>query len=190
MTSYERPNNYLDLEAEILNEILEKFDIENAILFGHSDGGSISLIAASRFPKRIKAVIVEAAHIFVEEITLNGIYEMEEVYKNSDLPQRLKKYHGDRTEMIFLAWTKTWTRSTYKDWNIEHILPAINCPLLFIQGENDEYGSILQVDRTIEQVSGIAEKFILPSIGHTPHKEAPEPVREKTIAFIESLNIS
>lgn len=190
MTSYERPNNYLDLEAEILNEILEKFEIENAILFGHSDGGSISLIAASNFPQRIKAVIVEAAHIFVEEITLNGIYEMEEVYKNTDLPQRLKKYHGDRTEMIFLAWTKTWTRSAYRTWNIEYLLPGISCPLLFIQGEDDEYGSILQVDRTIEQVSGQAEKFILPKVGHTPHKEAPDPVRDKTVAFIESLNFT
>lgn len=190
MSSFERPNNYLDLEAENLNALLEKFEIDQAILFGHSDGGSISLIAASNFPKRIKAVIVEAAHIFVEDITLKGIFDMEEVYNNTDLPQRLKKYHGDRTEMIFAAWTKTWTRDSYRSWNIEYLLPKITCPLLFIQGEDDEYGSLKQVDCTIEKVQVAAEKFILPNVGHSPHKEAAETVLEKSIAFIEKLNLS
>jgi pimeloyl-ACP methyl ester carboxylesterase len=172
MSSYQRPVNYLELEADVLNELLNTLDIDHAILFGHSDGGSIALIAASKYPERIEAVICEAAHIFVEEVTLKGIYKAIEAYKNSDLADRLRKYHGNKTDTIFKAWTEIWTESDYRDWNIEHFLPGIYCPLLFIQGEADEYGTLKQVEKTISGVSGKAEKYIIPNVGHTPHKEA------------------
>ncbi|MDQ6527715.1 alpha/beta hydrolase [Flavobacterium sp. LHD-85] len=184
MPTSARPVNYLELEADVLNTILEKLKIENAILFGHSDGGSIALIAASKYPQRIKMVICEAAHIFVEEITLNGIREAVIAYQNTNLPQRLQKYHGNKTEAIFKAWTETWLRADFRNWNIENLLPKIKSPLLFIQGEKDEYGTLDQVRKTINAISGKAEKCILPNIGHTPHKEAPETVLGKITAFI------
>ena len=184
MLSYERPVNYMELEADILNKVIEQYELENVILFGHSDGGSISLIAASKYPQKIKAVIVEAAHIFVEEITLQGIYDAIKTYNTTNLKERLTKYHGDKVETLFRAWTETWTRSDYRDWNIEYLLSKISCPLLFIQGEKDEYGSLKQVERTIAQVSGQAEQFIIPDVGHTPHKEASEMVLQKVIDFI------
>ncbi|WDF64348.1 alpha/beta fold hydrolase [Flavobacterium sp. KACC 22763] len=184
MPTYVRPLNYLELEADILNTILEKLKIENAILFGHSDGGSIALIAASKYPQRIKMVICEAAHIFAEEITLNGIREAVIAYQNTNLPERLQKYHGNKTETIFKAWTETWLSADFRNWNIENLLHEIKSPLLFIQGEKDEYGTLDQVRKTINAVSGKTEKYIIPNVGHTPHKEAPKTVLDKIAAFM------
>lgn len=184
MAAQLRPTNYLEIEADILNNLLIELEIENAILFGHSDGGSIALIGASKYPTKIKAVIAEAAHIFVEEITLKGIYVAIEKYRTTNLAERLARYHGDKVESLFNAWTKTWTRNDYRDWNIEHFLTSIRCPLLIIQGEADEYGTLAQVKKTIDQVSGKPQKYIIPGIGHTPHKEVPELILERCKDFI------
>ncbi|WP_106916604.1 alpha/beta fold hydrolase [Chryseobacterium aurantiacum] len=184
MSTHERPVNYMELEADVLNDLLVELDIHNAILFGHSDGGTIALITAAKYSDRVEGVICEAGHIFVEEVTLKGVYDAWKAYKTTNLPERLQKYHGDKVEMLFKAWTETWTRDDYRNWNIEYLLKDITCPLLFIQGEADEYGSLDQVEKTVSQVSGSAEKYIIPQIGHTPHKEAPELVLEKATEFI------
>ncbi|WEK71192.1 MAG: alpha/beta hydrolase [Candidatus Chryseobacterium colombiense] len=107
MPTHERPIHYMELEADILNGLLTTLNIDNAILFGHSDGGSIALLTASKYPQNIKAVICEAGHIFVEAVTLKGIYEVMEAYKTTNLPERLAKYHGDKVDTIFKAWTET-----------------------------------------------------------------------------------
>jgi pimeloyl-ACP methyl ester carboxylesterase len=187
MPTYKRPVNYMEQEADVLNDLLTALKIDNAILFGHSDGGTIALLTASKYKQKIKMVICEAAHIYVEDITLKGIYEAIEAYKTTNLPERLQKYHGNNTDMLFKAWTKTWTRSDFRDWNIEHLLPAITCPLLFIQGEADEYATLEQLEKTINAVSGETEKYIIPNIGHTAHKEAPELVLNKTTEFISMI---
>lgn len=187
MPTYERPTNYMELEADILNDLLTTLDMDHAILFGHSDGGTIALLTAGKYPEKVKALIVEAAHIFVEEVTLKGIYDAMQSYKTTNLPERLAKYHGDKVNTIFKAWTETWTRSDYRNWNIEHLLPKITCPLLFIQGEADEYGTLAQVEKTVSQVSGKSEKCIIPNIGHTPHKEAPELTFNAAKGFIQSF---
>ncbi|UII31904.1 alpha/beta hydrolase [Fulvivirga ulvae] len=187
MPTHKRPVNYMELEADVLHDLLITLGIDDAILFGHSDGGTIALLAASKYPKKVKAVICEAAHIFVEDITLQGIYKAMEAYKITNLPIRLEKYHDSKVETLFKAWTKTWTRSDYRDWNIEYCLSGVTCPLLFIQGEADEYGSLQQVEKTINQVSGKSEKYIIPAVGHTPHKEKPEEVLDKTTRFINRL---
>lgn len=187
MSTYVRPNNYLELEADVLNELLTALRIDNTILFGHSDGGTIALLAASKYPEKVKSVIVEAAHIFVEDITLKGIYDAIEAYKTTNLPERLAKYHDNKVETVFRAWVETWTRSDYRNWNIEHFLPGIVCPILFIQGRSDEYGTLAQLETTISKVSGKAEHYIIPNIGHTPHKEAPDTILAKTTEYIRLL---
>lgn len=187
MPTYVRGLDYMEIEAEVLHDLLMMFKIENPILFGHSDGGTIALLSGSKYPDLIKAIIVEAAHIFVEDITLNGIAIALESYQNTNLPQRLAKYHSDKVDTIFRAWSETWTTKAFRDWNIEHFLADIICPLLFIQGSEDEYGTIKQVERTLAQVSGAAEKLIIPNVGHTPHKENPEVVLEKSIEFLKSF---
>ncbi|MFZ4927529.1 alpha/beta fold hydrolase [Chryseobacterium sp. Mn2064] len=184
MPTHERPVNYMELEADILNDLLTELNISKAILFGHSDGGTIALITAAKYPERVNTVICEAGHIFVEEVTLKGVYDAWEAYKTTNLPERLQKYHGDKVETLFRAWTETWTRDDYRSWNIEYLLKNITSPLLFIQGEADEYGTLDQVEKTITQVSGDAEKYIISGVGHTPHKEVPELVLEKVTEFI------
>lgn len=185
--SSDRGNNYLEVEADVLNLLLEKLGIHHVILFGHSDGGSIALIAAAKYPEKIKGVITEGAHIFVEDITLQGIKNAVEAYRTTNLKEKLTKYHGDKTDAVFWAWAKTWLTDEFKTWNIEHFLPNIKCPVLVIQGEKDEYGSLAQVNGIVKQVSGKAERLIIPSIGHTPHKEAEEVVLEKTTQFINQI---
>jgi pimeloyl-ACP methyl ester carboxylesterase len=175
----------MEVEADILNNLLIELNIRDAILFGHSDGGTIALIAASKYPENVKAVICEAGHVFVEDVTLKGVYEAWEACKTSNLSERLKKYHGDKVDMLFKAWTETWTREGFRNWNIEYLLNDITCPLLFIQGGNDEYGTLDQVEKTIGQVSGSTEKYIIPDVGHTPHKEIPELVLNKAVEFIQ-----
>jgi pimeloyl-ACP methyl ester carboxylesterase len=90
-------------------------------------------------------------------------------------------------DTIFKAWTETWTGSDYRDWNIEHFLPFIKCPLLFIQGEADEYGTLNQVEKTISGISGKAEKYIIPDVGHTPHKDAAGLTFNSVKGFINKI---
>jgi len=187
MPTHVRNNDYVELEADVLNRIITEYALSNVILFGHSDGGSIALIAASKYPSKIKAIIVEAAHIFVEDITLKGICEAVEAYATTDLPERLAKYHGTKTDTMVKAWTETWRSPAFRNWNIEHFLKSITAPLLFIQGENDEYGTLNQVKKTISQVSGSAEKAVIPTVGHTPHKEQPDVVLKIAATFINRL---
>ncbi|RMZ58744.1 alpha/beta hydrolase [Chryseobacterium nematophagum] len=187
MPTYLRENNYMELEADVLNDLLETLNIKEAILFGHSDGGTIALITASKYSKKIKAIICEAGHIFVEDITVKGVKNALEAYNTTNLAERLQKYHFDKVSMIVKAWTEIWLSDRFKSWNIEYLLKDITSPLLFIQGEDDEYGTLEQVEKTISQVRGTIEKCILPNIGHTPHKEVPELVLESSAKFINTF---
>lgn len=182
-----RTLQYMEVEADILLELIDVLQIRQPILLGHSDGGSIALIAAGKYSNKIQAVVVEAAHIFVEDITLKGISDAKKSYQTTNLKEKLRKYHGQNVELLFEAWTQTWLSDWFKAWNIEHFLPNIICPLLFIQGTNDEYGTMSQLDKTIAQVSGHAADFILEKIGHTPHKEAPEVTLEAISNWIHRL---
>jgi pimeloyl-ACP methyl ester carboxylesterase len=180
----DRDNDYLEKEADTLVEIIEELDLGRVILFGHSDGGSIALIAAAKYPERISGIITEGAHVLVEEITLLGIRTAKNKFNTTDLKQRLAKYHEDKTQAVFDAWAETWLSDEFRGWNIEHFLPEIKCPALIIQGEDDEYGSAMQVERIAEQVSGKVEVLLLPGVGHTPHKQAADLVLERSAKFI------
>lgn len=182
-----RENDYMEWEADILNDLLAFWNIDKAILFGHSDGGSIALLTAAKYPEKILGIITEGAHIFVEEVTLNGIREAIDLYKTTDLKSKLQKYHFDNTEEMFWAWAGTWTSEVFKVWNMEHFLPSIQCPSLIIQGQDDEYGTLDQVEGITKQVSGPTSKFVMPDVKHTPHKEAPELVLGKAFEFISQL---
>lgn len=180
----DRHLNYMELEADKLIELLDKWGLEQAILFGHSDGGSIAIIAAGKYPDRIRAIITEGAHVFVEPITLKGIEEAIDLYAQTDLRVKLAKYHGNKTQKMFDAWSKTWTQPFFKDWNIESFVRTMKCPSLVIQGENDEYGSLAQVNSISEQSGGIVTTLILPDTKHTPHKEKTEVVLTASNEFI------
>jgi pimeloyl-ACP methyl ester carboxylesterase len=164
-----RNSDYLHHEAwEVTPSVLAHFGIENPILFGHSDGGSIALLYAARFPTRV--LFTEAAHIFVENITLQGI---ENALKNKAfLIERLTRFHGEKTADLFNNWANTWLSKSFENWIIEAFLKDIKCPALIIQGEKDEYGSAKQVQSIVHSIGRNTQSLMIPNCGHTPHKDA------------------
>jgi pimeloyl-ACP methyl ester carboxylesterase len=182
-----RPASYLHDEARFsLPAVLDECGIGRAILVGHSDGGSIALIFASTRPERVRAVITEAAHVFVESVTLEGIRGAVKVYALTDLGKRLARYHGDKTDLVFHGWADTWLSPEFRDWNIEEVLPGVRCPVLVIQGIDDPYGTPAQVRAIERQVSGSARSLLV-RCGHIPHAEAQAEVLEGMARFIGEL---
>lgn len=180
------PKDYLIEEAtEDLPKLLESCGIKNAILIGHSDGGSIALLAAAGRQSLVIGAIVEAAHIFVEDETVNGILRFMRTY-NTDggLKKKLARYHGKNTDRVVRRWADRWLSSDYRDWNIECFLPQISCPLLVLQGENDEYASLKQVKKIADQVSGPVSWQIIPNCGHIPHFQAGDKILALMSDFI------
>jgi pimeloyl-ACP methyl ester carboxylesterase len=181
-----RPVNYLEIEAlDFLPELLSKLKISNPILVGHSDGGSIALIYGGKFP--CAGIISEAAHIYVETITLEGISKAK---SNPDLQlvkEKLKKYHGTKTNDIFSAWADTWLSDSFRDWNIAGMIKGINCPVLLIQGLDDEYATPQHIDKIMEAMPQAAytDIFLPEKCGHVPHFQAADAVLSKMIQFIQ-----
>lgn len=180
----ERDKDYMEVQADLLYESMEIWGIEDTVLYGHSDGGSIALIAGGKYPSKISGILTEGAHVFVEDLTVDGVKDTVELYETTELKSKLKRYHGDKTDEMFQAWAETWTAEWFKDWNIENYLPSINCPVLVIQGEEDGYGTTAQVEKIVDGTSGPSSKLIIPGAEHTPHEETPDIVLEGSSKFI------
>lgn len=151
-------------------------------LIGHSDGGSIALIHAAQQPARLLGVVTEAAHVFVEPITLDGIRAADDAFDAGRLGA-LRKYHGDRTDAMFKAWSTTWLGAGFAFWNIEYLLPSVLCPALIVQGAQDQYGSEAQVDAIVSKAAD-ARKEIIDQCGHAPHQQASPRVLELMSGFV------
>ena len=146
LTESRRPD-YLHDEALLsLPEVLKQCVIDKPIFIGHSDGGSIAIIYAGTYPQKVTGIITEAAHVFVEDVTVDGIKRAVEVYESTDLRTRLARFHGSNTELMFRGWADIWLSPEFRDWNIENYLPNVTCPLLAVQGRDDEYGTPVQVE--------------------------------------------
>lgn len=183
----DRPRDlrYLHDEALIfLPAVLDALGVERAALFGHSDGGSIALLFAAHVPERAAAIVTEAAHVFVEEVTLAGIRDAVHAYETTDLPRRLARHHGEKTDSVFRAWAETWLSPPFRAWNIEAELKRVACPALIVQGEEDEYGTPAQVEAIARGVKGPAQTALLPGCAHVPHQQAREAVLSLTAAFL------
>ena len=177
---------YLEREAEPLRRVLDGCGVREAVLFGHSDGGTIALVAATRDPERVRGVISEGAHVFVEELTLAGIRDAREALRTTDLAARLARYHGEKTAGVTAAWIHTWLSPAFRGWSIEPLLPAVRCPVLALQGEADEYGTPAQVDAIVRGVGGPARGWLVPGVGHTPHRDATEVVLQAALEFLRA----
>ena len=143
-------------------------------LFGHSDGGSIALLYAALFPKKIAGVMVAAPHIFVEDVSVESIAKTREAYVQTDLRTKLARHHDD-VDSAFYGWNDIWLNPTFRKWNIEALLPQITCPLLAIQGIHDEYGTMAQIDGIALAVPH-AQLMKLENCGHSPHRDQPQAV--------------
>ena len=170
-----------------LVRVLDACAVRAPILVGHSDGGTIALLYAAQFPERPRGVITEAAHVFVEEATLAGIRNAVQVFETGELRRKLFRYHGENTDTMFYSWKDDWLLPCYREWNIASSLQSIRCPVLVMQGEDDEYGTVAQVEAVAGGVSGRAERVLIPGCGHNPHHQARERVLSEMKRFIEEL---
>ena len=184
---YNRPINSLQIEAQdTIPDLLNKFDIKHAVLFGHSDGGTIALLAAASGDQRIKGVITEAAHLFVENESLNSIRSVHNEWATGNLRKRLERHHGDNVEGAFYGWANLWLDPAFAAFNISKDLGRVTCPVLAIQGTKDMYGTLKQIDAIKKSVSGVVETLILPNCGHSPHLEQRDIVIKQIITFLRT----
>jgi pimeloyl-ACP methyl ester carboxylesterase len=153
-----------------------------AWLFGHSDGASIALIHAATFPDRVAGLIAAAPHIFVEDVTVSSIEQARESYLTSDLRARLARYHAD-PDSAFWGWNAMWLDPQFRHWNIEDLLGDIRCPVLAVQGHDDEYGTMAQLEGIARHVPQ-AQLLKLDDCGHSPHRDRPGQVIAAVAAFI------
>jgi pimeloyl-ACP methyl ester carboxylesterase len=180
------PLDYLEREArELLPDFLRAVGADaRPWLFGHSDGASIALIYAAAFPDALAGAIVLAPHIFVEDATVAGVAAARRNYEITDLRQRLGRYHAD-PDGAFWRWHDRWVDPAFRDWNIEALLPAIRCPLLAIQGKDDEYATMAQLDGIKRQVPQ-TELLKLAACRHSPHRDQPQAVVDAALRFIRT----
>ncbi len=156
------------------------------ILIGHSDGGSICLIFGAERPALLKGIITEAAHVFVESETVAGIKDADDAWKQGNL-KGMFKYHGDKTEIIFKAWSEIWLTSSFKHWNIEYLLPSIDVPLLVIQGRDDQFGTVEQVNSITSKFGGTVHSKIIDNCAHSQHLEAEKEVLSFMREFLSQV---
>ena len=178
-----RDPDYLHVEGARVGAFMDAMGVTRAHLFGQSDGASLALIAAAKFPDRIQSLILEAPHVLVEQITYDSIDQAREVYRTTDLSAKLARHHDD-IDHTFWMWNDIWLDPRFRDWNIENVLPAIRAPALLIQGLDDEYGTLDQLDR-IAAVLPDTEMLILEQCRHAPHRDRPEAVLEATVNFLK-----
>lgn len=175
--------DFMHREAlDALPELVAQLGLERPILVGHSDGASIALIyAGAGHP--VRAVAAMAPHVFVEPICVDSIRAARAAFGATDLGQRLGKYHRDPRKTFHL-WADAWLDPEFLKWSIEEMLPRIACPVLAIQGEDDDYGTLEQLERIRRGVRGTCEIVKLPACGHAPFRDQPQAVLDALTRFV------
>ncbi len=182
-----RRSDYMHTEAlAVLPALLDRLAIERPILVGHSDGASIALIHAGAGVRAVRAIAAIAPHVFVEELSVSSIARAKSNYDRGDLRPRLARHHAD-VDSAFRGWNDIWLAPEFRDWNIESLLTGIACPVLLIQGEDDEYGTLAQVDAIQRQVEGPVERVVLAACGHAPQRDQPEATLAALARFIAAV---
>lgn len=181
-----RAMNFMHHEGElVLPEFLERLGIRRPVLLGHSDGGSIALVFAGTHPENVRALILEAPHVFVEDLSVSSITKAKIAYEKTDLPLRLGRYH-EHVDATFWGWNDIWLDPRFRDWNIESYLSSIRCPVLCIQGEEDEYGTRAQLEAIRARVPA-AQIQMLANCRHSPHRDQPEATLHHVVKFMAAV---
>ena len=168
---------------EVLPALLKALDVQAAPwLFGHSDGGSIALLYATRHPTA--GVVVLAPHIRVEDVSIASITQAKETYENTELRKRLARYHAD-VDSAFWGWNRIWLAPEFRTWSIEEELSSITCPVLAVQGINDEYGSLAQI-RDIQKYVPSIQLLELNDCGHSPYRDQPQALTQACVNFTQA----
>lgn len=167
-----------------LPQLLAGLGIEAPVLVGHSDGASIALIHAGA-GHRVRGLALMAPHVFVEDICIRSIVEAKHAFETGDLRERLGRYHRDPARTFYL-WNDVWLDPEFRRWNIEEYLPGVRVPVLAIQGEDDEYGTMDQIERIAAQAKDV-ELVKLADCRHSPHKDQPQAVIDAVVEFVERI---
>jgi pimeloyl-ACP methyl ester carboxylesterase len=186
-----RPVGFMHDEARlVLPRLLDALAVESAVLVGHSDGASIALLHAAGpdlAARRVRGLILEAPHLFVEPVCLASIEELRANPESSGLAQRMARYHGVKAGHCFASWVEVWLRPEFRGWNIEETLPLVTCPLLVVQGRQDEYGTLAQVQAVEAGAAGPVTTLVLDDCGHTPHHQQRAATLAAMSAFVRRL---
>jgi pimeloyl-ACP methyl ester carboxylesterase len=166
--------------------LLDAMEIRETVLVGHSDGGSIALIhAGAKFQdSRVRGLILEAPHVFVEEVTVKSIDGILRDYREGNLRRQLQHYHGEKVDEVFWGWSNVWLDPAFRAWNIEEYLGQIRVPMLLLQGREDQYGTLAQVRSIEEKCAGFVRTVLLDQCGHDPHFDQPERTFEEIVEFL------
>jgi len=179
-----RPVRYMHDEALLLPGVLEAAGISDPILVGHSDGASISILYAADHP--VRGLILEAPHVFGEEVSFASIARAKEAYEKGGLRERLAKYHQN-VDAAFYGWNGPWLDPEFRKWDLTDQLPRISAPILVVQGLADEYGTSAQVEAIRRGAGGKVDAALLEGCGHSPHREKPEETLAAMQAFVRSV---
>ncbi|WP_336315904.1 alpha/beta hydrolase [Stutzerimonas stutzeri] len=167
--------------------VLEHLGIERFVVLGHSVGGSMAVHCAARYPEACQAMITMSAVTFVEQRTLSGIRQARAWFADPAQRERLRRYHGERSDWVLSAWIDTWLAPDFATWTLAHALPAVGCPSLAIHGDDDEFGSERHPQLIADHASGQVEQALLSGVGHVPHREQPELVLERIERFLQRI---
>ena len=171
---------------EVLPALLKALNIDTEIqkpwLFGHSDGGSIALLFAARYPNNVAGAIVVAPHILVEDVSISSIEKAKSAYQTTDLRSKLARFHDD-VDSAFWGWNDIWLSPAFRHWNLTQAIKTITCPLLAAQGLDDEYGTLEQI-HGIKRVLPHTQLLELPDCGHSPHRDQPDALIKACVSFI------
>jgi pimeloyl-ACP methyl ester carboxylesterase len=180
--------DYMHEEARLwLPAILLRLGVRRPVLLGHSDGASIALIHAASPESDVAGIIALAPHVKVEDLTVRSIGAAKAAYLDTDLRARLSRHHAD-VDAAFWGWNRIWLDPAFRSWNIEDLLPAIRCPILAIQGEDDEYGTMEQI-ASIARAVPASTRLALPACRHSPHRDQPEAVLDAAREFVARVAI-
>ncbi len=181
-----RAVTYMHQEAlQALPDLLEQLSIENPILVGHSDGASIALIYAGTHDQ-LRGLVLLAPHVFVEDLSLASIAEAKTKFESTNLPQKLARHHRDAA-LTFWGWNNIWLHPDFRNWNIEEYLPKIKCPMLVIQGRDDQYGTMAQVEAVQRQSRGPVEVLALDHCRHSPQRDRAEATLGAIAKFVGEI---
>ncbi|HEX2890043.1 alpha/beta hydrolase [Vineibacter terrae] len=179
---------YMEIEADdVLPRLLAAVGITDCILVGHSDGGTIALNYAATGPAPLHGVVTLAAHAINEPVCVASIVKAKAAFETGDLRARLARYHGSNVDGAFRLWSDAWLAPGFEPMDAAGRLPGIEIPVQAIQGEDDEYGSELQLGIIAGKVAGYCETRLIPDCGHSPHLQQPERVITEIARFIGPL---
>ncbi|WP_370324239.1 alpha/beta fold hydrolase [Euzebya sp.] len=179
--------DYMHREGiDVLPAVLDALGYDDPVLVGHSDGASIALIAAGSGAVEPAGLVLLAPHVIVEDRSIEGIERAKQVYETTDMGTRMGRYHAD-ADATFWGWNDIWLDPAFRAWDIRDVLAGVRCPTLCVQGVDDEYGTMRQLDEIADRVRGPVTRIELEDCGHAPHLDRPEATREAVTRFVADL---